>query len=177
MRRRGLLLDRDGVINVDRGYVGRREQFEFMPGIFPFLRAAQDKGYRLAILTNQSGVARGLYTEAEYDALTGWMLKELAREGIVIDLILASFEHAEGTIPAYTRPSFWRKPNPGMVLEAVQRLCLDPTRSVFIGDKPSDMQAARAGSIGTCLCLTQDGKDVPSGITVVRNYDDALKIL
>src|ERR1700689_5141022 len=117
MKRRGLLLDRDGVINVERGYIGAREQFEFMPGIFPFLNAAQDLGYRLAVLTNQSGVARGLYTAADYEKLTGWMLKELAGQGIVIDLALACFEHPEGTVPEYARGSFWYKPNPGMVLE------------------------------------------------------------
>jgi len=160
MKRRGLLLDRDGVINIDRGYVGKREQFEFMPGLFDFLRRAQDLGYRLAILTNQSGVARGMYTVADYEKLTGWMLGELAKEGIAIDLVLACFEHPEGTVPEFTRESFWCKPNPGMVLEAVQRLNLDPTRSVFIGDQERDMVAARGGGIGLCV---QFGKDVKAG--------------
>src|SRR5580704_17018683 len=132
MKRRGLLLDRDGVINVERGYIGTREEFEFMPGLFPFLNAAQDLGFRLAILTNQSGVARGLYTEAAYEKLTGWMLKELAGQGIAIDLVLACFTHPKGDVAEYTRESFWQKPKPGMVLEAVQRLDLDPARSAFL---------------------------------------------
>jgi len=177
MKQRGLLLDRDGVINVDRGYVGTREQFEFMPGLFPFLAAAQDAGFRLAILTNQSGVARGLYTVADHEKLTAWMQKELAGQGIAIDLVLACFEHPEGKVVAYARESFWRKPNPGMVLEAIQRLNLDPARSVFLGDQPRDMEAAKAGGIGMCLYLTKDDEAVPAQVRVVRNYEEALKIL
>ena len=177
MLQRGLLLDRDGVINIDRGYVGTREQFEFMPGIFPFLQAAQDMGYRLAILTNQSGVARGLYTVADYEKLTAWMLKELAGQGISIDLVLASFEHPEGTLPKYRRETFWRKPNPGMVLEAVQRLRLDPARSAFVGDKVSDMEAAKAGGVGRCLYLSEEKGNAMEGVRMVRNFDQTLKAL
>jgi D-glycero-D-manno-heptose 1,7-bisphosphate phosphatase len=175
MLRKGLLLDRDGVINVDRGYVGKREQFEFISAVFPFLRAAQASGYRLAILTNQSGVARGFYTADDYEKLTGWMLGELARQGIAIDLVLHCFEHAEGSVAPYNRESFWRKPNPGMVLEAVQRLRLDPARSVFLGDHERDMQAARAGGIGTCLLL--GGKAQAEGVKAVKDYDAALSAM
>lgn len=175
--RRGLLLDRDGIINVDHGYVGNREQFEFMPGIFPFLRAAQDLGYRLAILTNQSGVGRGKYTVADYEKLTAWMRGELAKEGVAIDLILACFEHDEGDVAPYNRPSFWRKPNPGMVLDAVQRLRLDPARSAFLGDKPTDMEAAKAGGIGTRLLLTQKPAQKIEGVTAVRDFNEALEAL
>jgi D-glycero-D-manno-heptose 1,7-bisphosphate phosphatase len=177
MLQRGLLLDRDGVINLDHGYVSTRDNFEFMPGVFPFLGAAQDMGFRLAILTNQSGVARGYYTVADYENITAWMLKEMAAQGIVIDLVLASFEHPEATIPDYRRESFWRKPNPGMVLEAVQRLRLDPARSAFLGDKVSDMEAARAGGIATCLYLTENEINLTEGFKSIKNYDDALKIL
>ncbi|HUY67904.1 MAG TPA: HAD family hydrolase [Alphaproteobacteria bacterium] len=176
-KRRGLLLDRDGVINADRGYVVAREQFAFMPGVFPFLRAARDHGFRLAILTNQSGVARGLYRESDYESLTAWMLGQLAGEGISIDLTLASFEHPEGTVAAYTRQSFWRKPNPGMVLEAVQRLRLDPARSAFLGDKASDMEAAKAGGIGTCLYLMPAGTDVAENAKIIKNLDEAIETL
>ncbi|HEU0117028.1 MAG TPA: HAD family hydrolase [Alphaproteobacteria bacterium] len=177
MRRRGLLLDRDGVINVDHGYVGTRAQFEFMPGIFGFLRAAQDRGYRLAILTNQSGVARGNYTARDHENLMAWMLKEMAKEGIAIDLTLACFEHIEGTVPEYRRESFWRKPNPGMVLDAVQKLRLDPARSAFLGDTMRDMEAAQAGGIKTCLWLESKITKAPTGVTLVRNFDEALKAL
>jgi D-glycero-D-manno-heptose 1,7-bisphosphate phosphatase len=170
-------LDRDGVINVDHGYVGKPDQFKFMPGVFAFLRTAQDMGFRLAILTNQSGVARGLYTAEDFETTNAWMLKQLAKEGIAIDLVLACFEHPDATVPDYRRDSFWRKPNPGMVLEAIQRLRLDLVRSVFLGDQPRDMQAAQTGGIKNCLWLTEGTEKIPDGVCVVRNYDDALKAL
>jgi len=172
MLRRGLLLDRDGIINVDHNYVGKPEQFEFLPGLFPFLRAAQDGGFRLAIITNQSGVARGYYTGADFEKLTKWMLGKLAQEGIALDLVLACFEHTEGTVAEYRRESFWRKPNPGMVLEAVQKLRLDPARSWFLGDKKSDMLAAQAGGIKGCLLFNSPDQAGP-GMKPVKNFDEA----
>lgn len=177
MHRRGLLLDRDGVINVDHGYVGKAEQFSFIPGLFPFLRTASDRGFRLAILTNQSGVARGYYTEDEYQNLTKWMLGQFSKQGIVIDLTLACFEHTEAQHKQYARESYWRKPNPGMVLDAVQKLSLDPSRSVFLGDHLRDMQAAQSGKIGSCLWLTNKMEAPPQGIQIVRDYNEALAAL
>jgi D-glycero-D-manno-heptose 1,7-bisphosphate phosphatase len=174
---RALLLDRDGIINIDHGYVGKIGDFEFMPGIFAFLRAARDRGYLLAILTNQAGVARGFYGVEDYHRLTAHMLKELKREGIEIDLTLACFEHSEGTVSEFTRTSFWRKPNPGMVCEAIRRLRCDPARSAFLGDALRDMQAGLAGGIGKNLWLTQDNPEMPVGVTRVKNFDEALKFL
>ncbi|MDE1900517.1 MAG: HAD family hydrolase [Alphaproteobacteria bacterium] len=171
---RALLLDRDGVINIDCGYVGDVARFEFMPGLFPFLRAVRDRGFRLAVLTNQSGVARGLYGAADHAAVTAHMLTALKREGIDIDLNLACFEHPEGTVAPYARESFWRKPHPGMVLEAVRRLDLDASRSAFLGDNLRDMQAAQGGGIGACLWLTQKKPVPPPGVRVVTGFDEAL---
>lgn len=173
--RRGLLLDRDGVINVDRGYVSMRDQFDFMPGLFPFLRAVEDCGYRLAILTNQSGVARGMYAESDFHALTTWMLDAFRKQGIAIDLALGCCEHPEGSVAAYARESFWRKPNPGMVLETIQRLRLDPARSAFLGDQLRDLQAAKAGGIGRRLLLGKAATE--EGIVSVRDFDAALMAL
>jgi len=173
-KNRALLLDRDGVMNADSGYVGTIDQFRFLPGLFPFLRAAQDRGYRLAILTNQSGVARGLYDESSYEKITAHMLQALRRENISIELALACFEHPEGSIAAYRRESFWRKPNGGMVLEAIRRLHCDPARSAFLGDNLRDMQAAQAGGIGKRLWLTQENPAAPAGVTIVGSYDEAL---
>jgi len=175
--RRGLLLDRDGVINIDHGYVGSIDAFAFIPGIFAFLRTAIDAGWYLAILTNQSGVARGLYTEKDYEQVMAWMLKEMAREGITCDLVLACFEHGDGEIAAYKRESFWRKPNPGMVLEAIQRMRLDPVRSAFLGDKKTDMAAALSAGIGKCLWLTQKVENTLEGVHSVKNYEEALRVL
>lgn len=172
-KRKGLLLDRDGVINVDHSYVGTIDRFEFMPGVFDFLKKAQDLGYYLAILTNQSGVAQALYTESDFHKVTGWMLKEFEKHGIHIHLILACFEHPEGKIEKFRRQSYWRKPNPGMVLEALQNLNLDPARSVFVGDQPRDLEAATAGHIGTCIFFNgTDQTPIPAGGLRVRSYGE-----
>jgi D-glycero-D-manno-heptose 1,7-bisphosphate phosphatase len=176
-KNRALLLDRDGVINADTGYVGVVEQFSFLPGLFPFLRAARHLGFRLAVLTNQSGVARGFYSVDDFWRLTEHMLGELRREGIEIELVLACFEHDKGVNPAFARQSFWRKPNPGMVLEAIRRLDLDPSRSALIGNELTDIQAAQNGGICKCLLLTESNVAAPAEIDVVKNYDEALALL
>lgn len=175
---RGLLLDRDGIVNVDLGYVGTRDRFTFSLGLFPFLRAAQDRGYRLAIVTNQSGIARGMYSVDDYENLTRWMLDAFRKEGIWIELVLACFEHKGGTVEKYKRESFWRKPNPGMILEAAQRLRLDLVRSVMLGDSERDMQAALAAGVGTCLLMTgKEDQPAMPGVTVVRDFAQALMTL
>ena len=171
--RRGLLLDRDGVVNIDHGFVSSRDKFEFTPGLFPFLREAENRGFRLAIITNQSGIARGMYSQQDFDNLTAWMLGELRREGIKIDLVLSCPDHPEGSVPAYTRQSFWRKPNAGMVLDAVQRLRLDPSRSALVGDKLDDMLAAKAGGIGHCF-LFQSKAEATNGMVTVKSFEEIL---
>lgn len=173
MRNRGLLLDRDGVINEDHGYVGSPETFTFMPNVFPFLRAARNNGYRLALVTNQSGVARGLYTQADFDALTAHMNNLLKKEGIFFDRVLACFTHPKGTPGPLSRDSYWRKPNPGMLLEAALMLDLDVTRSLFIGDKLSDVEAARAAQIKTVFLLSSDGPDI-QGVHRIATLEQAL---
>ena len=178
MGSRGLLLDRDGVINVDHGYIGQIERFDFMPGLFPFLRQALDAGYRLAIITNQSGVARGYYTAQDHFKLMDWALAHLRDEGITIELVLECFEYPDGIVDAYSRESFWRKPNPGMVMQAVQQLHLDPARSVFLGDNLTDMDAAAGGKIGTRLLIgEQPPPTLPQGVQFVRNHEDAWQII
>jgi len=171
MRRRGLLLDRDGVINEDHGYISTFDRFAFKADLFPFLRKAQDFGYRLALVTNQSGVARGYYSHQDYEKLTSQMQDALAREGIVFDLILASFTHPEGVVADLKRDSFWRKPNAGMVLEAAMRLNLDLARSVMVGDKITDMQAALAAGVGRCFMLDGEPMDDPA-VTPVHGFKE-----
>jgi len=177
-KNRVLFLDRDGVVNVDRGFVHNRDQFEFMPGLFPFLRAARDDGFRLAIVTNQSGVARGLYTERDYEALTEWMLAALGKEGVSIDLVLACFEHKDGAVDTYRRESFWRKPNPGMILEAAQRLRADLPRSAMIGDNERDALAARTAGVGKILLFYPEGRKSPfEWADTAGNFEEIAKKL
>jgi D-glycero-D-manno-heptose 1,7-bisphosphate phosphatase len=172
-----LLLDRDGVINRDRGYIATLDRFEFVTGIFPFLRGALDRGYRLAILTNQSGVARGMFSVDDYNRLTAFMMAELYKQQIPIEFCLATFEHPEGTVAPFQRESFWRKPNPGMALEALRRLRSDGASSAFVGDALRDMEAARGARITQCFWLNDTPLPPPEGVVKVKNFDDILNAL
>lgn len=147
LRRRALLLDRDGVINVDHGYVGNRERFEWMPGAREAICDATDAGWHVFVVTNQSGVARGYYDEAAVVSLHSWMTAEVQRAGGTIDDIRYCPFHPEASVPAYRRNSHWRKPAPGMLLDLVDAWELDLARCVLVGDKDIDMAAARAAGM------------------------------
>jgi D,D-heptose 1,7-bisphosphate phosphatase len=147
LRRRALFLDRDGVVNVDHGWVGTRDRFEWSPGAREAIRAATEAGWHVFVVTNQSGVARGHYDEAAVAALHAWMADEVRRSGGTIDDIRYCPFHEDAVVPAYRRASDWRKPAPGMLLDLMRAWELDPARCVLIGDQPSDMAAADAAGI------------------------------
>ncbi|MGE0108598.1 MAG: D-glycero-alpha-D-manno-heptose-1,7-bisphosphate 7-phosphatase [Bdellovibrionales bacterium] len=153
MKKKALLLDRDGVVNVEHGYVGHRDRFEFMDGIFDLLHRAIDEGYYLVLVTNQAGVAKGYYKEEDFEALTAYMLQEMKKEGINFSLIQWCFEHPDSEIHRYKRLSFWRKPSAGMILEAAVKLNIDLQKSIMVGDKLTDIQAAQNAGVGTILWL------------------------
>jgi D-glycero-D-manno-heptose 1,7-bisphosphate phosphatase len=151
--RKALFLDRDGVINVDRHHVHRIEDFEFLPGIFELCAAAVERGYMLVVVTNQAGIGRGYYTEADFQRLTAWMLDAFRQRGITIARVYHCPYHPTAGIGEYRRESFDRKPNPGMLLKARDELSLDLAGSVLIGDKDSDMAAGRAAGVGRLIKL------------------------
>ncbi len=164
LRRPALLLDRDGVINRDLGYVGSRERFHWTDTALPAIRAATEAGWHVFVVTNQSGVARGLYQEAAVHALHDWMADAARRAGGTIDDIRYCPFHPEATLPAYRTASDWRKPEPGMLLDLVRAWELDPSRCVLIGDQPSDLAAAAAGGMAAHLF---DGGDLLRLVTAV----------
>src|SRR5262245_454089 len=123
--RSALFLDRDGVINIDRAYVHRREDFTFQEGIFELCRAAQELGYLLIVVTNQAGIARGYYTEADFANLTAWMRGEFAARDICIAGVYYCPYHPTEGIGAYRQDSPDRKPNPGMLYRARADFGLD----------------------------------------------------
>ena len=147
LRRRALFLDRDGVINIDHGWVGTRERFEFVPGAQAAIRAASDAGWHVFVVTNQSGIARGLYTPEDFAALMGWVAEQVRAAGGTIDDLRHCPYHPEALLPAWRRASDWRKPAPGMLLDLIRAWELDPARCLMIGDQPSDMQAAAAAGV------------------------------
>jgi D-glycero-D-manno-heptose 1,7-bisphosphate phosphatase len=145
--RPALFLDRDGVLNVDHGYVHRWEDFHWIPGAAAAVRAFNQAGWLVFVATNQSGIGRGYYSEADMHALHARMAEELAREGARIDAFYYCPHHPEAAEPAYRHPDPPdRKPNPGMLLRAFVEWPVDRGRSLMVGDKPADLQAAaRAG--------------------------------
>ncbi len=168
--RPALILDRDGVLNHDHGYVGSRENWEWVTGALEAVRLATDHGWHVFTATNQSGIARGLYTEDDAKSLLVWMADEARRHGGTIDDVRFCPYHPEATLPAYRRRSDWRKPGPGMILNLIADWELDPRHCVLIGDQDTDMQAAAAAGIAGRLFDGRDLRDTVGSI-VLRGHD------
>lgn len=146
-------LDRDGVINIDHGYLHRWEDFQFVPGAIKALRRLQAAGYALVIVTNQSGIARGYYDEAALQALHDALREHLAAQDITLDAIEHCPHLPSGSVARYAVACDCRKPAPGMILRSAQALGIDLAGSLLFGDKPSDIEAGRAAGIGRTVLL------------------------
>jgi D-glycero-D-manno-heptose 1,7-bisphosphate phosphatase len=146
-KRPAVFFDRDGVLNVDHGYTYRQEDFEWMPGAIETIKYFNEAGYLVFVVTNQSGVARGFYSEADVEKLHRFMQAELGRHGAHIDAFYYCPHHAEGKLEQYRKDCPCRKPLPGMILQAFAKWPVDRERSFLIGDKQSDMLAAEAAKM------------------------------
>jgi len=166
MSRPALFLDRDGVINVDHGYVYRQDDFEFVDGIFELVAQAHRLGYLVIIVTNQAGIGRGYYGEADFYALMGWVRDQFVQQGGKIDAVYFCPEHPEYGIEKYRRDTEFRKPGPGMFLQAKREWNIDMKCSIMVGDKPSDMEAAYAAGVGTLFFLTEDTPAICNAIAI-----------
>ncbi|WP_457602798.1 D-glycero-beta-D-manno-heptose 1,7-bisphosphate 7-phosphatase [Nitratifractor sp.] len=150
--KKALFLDRDGVINLDHGYVHTVEAFAFVPGILDCIRRMQERGYLPIVVTNQSGIGRGYYSGEDFERVTAAMLEEMHKAGIVIfreQVFFCPHTPQEGCA--------CRKPQPGMLREAIERFGIDPAASVMIGDKTSDIEAAEAAGVGRTLLVEKNG--------------------
>jgi len=147
LRRKALLLDRDGVLNIDHGHVGSRDRFEWVDGALDAVRYATQSGWHVFIVTNQSGVARGHYDEAAVHILLDWIADQARQAGGTIDDARYCPYHPDATIETYRQIHPWRKPLPGMLLDLIAQWDVDPAAAVMIGDQPTDMQAAEAAGV------------------------------
>jgi D,D-heptose 1,7-bisphosphate phosphatase len=159
-------LDRDGVINLDTGYVHRWEEFVFAPGAIAAMRDLQTAGFVLIVVTNQAGIARGYYSAQQFETLTAQMLGHLEREGVRVTAVYHCPHHPAGIVPALSIECECRKPAPGMLLAAAREHGLSLAQSILIGDKPSDIGAAQAAGVGRAYMVESDNLDsVSAGVS------------
>jgi D-glycero-D-manno-heptose 1,7-bisphosphate phosphatase len=181
-----VFLDRDGVINVDHGYVSSWDQFEFLPGVPAALWQLQSAGYVLVVVSNQSGIGRGLYSEADLAELNRRVYRYLLDEcGVEIAQFYHCPHHPTEALLKWRQPCHCRKPAPGMIEQACAELRIDPSSSLMVGDKVSDMEAGQAAGVGRLfkvvpaataqpLAGNGDGKE---GVVLVDGLPDVARIV
>lgn len=164
-----VFIDRDGVLNHDHGYVYEVDDFEFIEGAIEACQQIKAKGYLLVLVTNQSGIGRGYYSEDDFLNLTEWMDWSLADRGVDLDGIYYCPHHPDASDEKYRRVCECRKPAPGMLVAATKELDIDLANSYFVGDKASDMAAGIAAGVGHNI-LVESGKPLTDeGKTLAEN--------
>lgn len=141
------------MINDDRNYVHRVEDFHFLPGVLEACRSMVTAGFRLVVVTNQAGIARGYYTLSDLEVLHSWMMEQFRIAGAPLSGVYFCPHHPEGVVRLYRKDCDCRKPAPGLILKAQAELNIDLPNSILVGDKTSDVLAGRAAGIGRCYLL------------------------
>ena len=173
MQPKAIFLDRDGVINKEKNYLYKKEDFEFIDGVFDACKYFQKLGYQLIIITNQSGIARGYYQEEDFQKLTQWMLRKFTNQGLRILDVFFCPHGPESTCNC-------RKPKPGMLLEARGKYNIDMKNSWMIGDKEADVRAANAAGIENTI-LVKTGHDIDEANSdakfILKSMQDTIEII
>lgn len=168
---KALFLDRDGVINIEKEYLYKIEDFEFIESVFETCKYFQDRGYLLIIITNQAGIARGKYNENDFERLNLWMIQQFTRKEIFISQVYHCPHH-----PEYTSPCNCRKPKPGMIIQAQREFNLDLSKSILVGDKEGDIQAGINAGISQNF-LVRSGHPIDEVHSKAMNIIDSIKNL
>jgi len=157
---RALFLDRDGVINFEKDYLYKIDDVEFIPEIFDLVGNAKSMGYKVIVITNQSGIARGLYSESQFHCLMDWMRSIFIEKDCGLDAIYYCPFHPVHGIGRYRKESIDRKPNPGMILSARDDHSLDLEKSILVGDRYSDVEAGLKAGVGTNFLYSRKPEEV-----------------
>jgi D-glycero-D-manno-heptose 1,7-bisphosphate phosphatase len=180
-KNRAVFLDRDGTINVEKGYLHRIEDFAFIPGAPQAIKMFKDAGFLVIVITNQSGIARGYYSVRAVSCLHEHVDKELARFGASIDAYYVCPHHPHGAVEEYAKTCDCRKPLPGMLLKAAERFSINMDCSYMIGDKAADVEAGLQAGCRPVLVLTGYGDKestlVPAGVPYYADLLDAAKAI
>lgn len=174
MRRKAAFIDRDGVINVDSAFLHRVEDLVFLPGAVEGLQRLQAAGYLLVVITNQSGIARGFYTEADYLKLTAAMQQRLLAAGVQLSAVEFCPHLPDAEIARYRLDCDCRKPRPGMLERAAAALNIDLSASILVGDRATDIQAGRSAGVGRCWLVRSGVALSPSDIELADAVFDDL---
>lgn len=177
-KKRALFLDRDGVINVDIGYLHCKEDCVFLPGIFELVRRARRAGLEVFVVTNQAGIARGYYSEETFAEFTSWMLEQFQAEGAPVTQVYYCPHHPDAGIGGYRIACECRKPEPGMLLKAAAEHGIDLAASVMVGDSLTDMQAAKIAGVERRFLIGEEhqtsGHDDYTGIVELSEVATSL---
>ena len=166
---KAIFLDRDGIVNIDYGYVHKKEKFVFEKGIFELVNCAISLSYKIFIITNQSGIGRGLFSEKEFLELNKWMLNCFFQKNLIIDKVYYCPHHPEEAINKYRKKCFCRKPQPGMIFQARDEFNLNLRNSILVGDSICDIDAGINAGIG--MLLFRNKMRYKRSIRIENNFD------
>lgn len=169
-----IFIDRDGVINEDHGYVAKIDDFHFIKGAINACKALKEKGYLLVVITNQSGIARGYYTEKQFTILTQWMDWSFANQGVELDGIYYCPHHYQEGVGEYKIDCDCRKPKPGLIINAAAELNIDLSRSMLVGDTITDIQAGISAGIKENYLVKTGKKITVEGARIANQVFDDL---
>jgi D-glycero-D-manno-heptose 1,7-bisphosphate phosphatase len=161
---KAIFLDRDGTINVEKNYLYKIEDFEFLPGVIEGLKLLQEAGYLLIIITNQSGIGRGYYTEEDFNILNNWMLEKLKEKGVKITAVYYCPHLPDAQVEKYRKNCECRKPKLGMFLRAIEDYDIDLSRSCAIGDKIRDCAICKDTLCSGFLICENEKPDVITSV-------------